>query len=218
MNELAKIFVWSFTIGLTGAVMPGPLLALTLKESATRGKTASLWLCSGHSICELALVLLFVGGVTPWIPVEKIIGPVGLVGGLVLFWMAWGAYRQAREPFATPETAGARSTGRNLLVSGGAVSVSNPYWTLWWLTVGLELLLRDARPAGMAGVGAFYFGHILSDFAWFGLVGFMIGGSRKMLEGKLYRYLILVCAALLAGFGVWFVSSGMGTIVSRLAE
>jgi hypothetical protein len=46
----------------------------------------------------------------------------------------------------------------------------------------------------------------------------MIGGSRKMLEGKLYRYLILVCAALLAGFGVWFVSSGMGTIVSRLAE
>ena len=218
MNELSRIFALSFTVGLTGAIMPGPLLALTLKESAARGRTASLWLCSGHSVCELAVVLLFVGGLSAWIPVEKVVGPVGLIGGGVLLWMAFGAYRQAREPFGAPEADGARSSGGNLVLGGGAVTVSNPFWLVWWLTVGLELLLRDARPAGMAGVGAFYFGHILSDFTWFGFVGSVIGGNRKALEGGLYRFLIYLCAALLAVFGVWFVLSGVEMTISSLAE
>jgi threonine/homoserine/homoserine lactone efflux protein len=197
--------------------MPGPLLALTLKESASRGGTASLWLSSGHAACELVIIILFVSGVSAWIPVEKVVGPVGLIGGGVLLWMAHGALRQAREPFNGVEAATTRSSGGGLLIGAGAVTVTNPYWALWWLTVGSELLLRDALPAGMAGVGVFYFGHILSDFAWFGFVGFTIGGNRKLLEGRLYRHLIFACAALLAGFGVWFIASAVGMIASNLA-
>lgn len=213
MTELAGIFFWSFTIGLTGAVMPGPLLVLTLKESADRGKTAPLWLSCGHSICELAVVLLFVVGLSAVIPVDAIVGPVGLIGGIVMGWMAYGAYRQSSVEFDVSESAAVVSRGRSLILGGGVVTVSNPYWMLWWLTVGMKLLV-DAQPAGAAGVGAFYFGHILSDFAWFGFVGIVIGGSREMLKGRPYRYLMLVCACLLAGFGVWFILSGGRLIFS----
>jgi threonine/homoserine/homoserine lactone efflux protein len=216
MTELAGIFFWSFAIGFTGAVMPGPLLVLTLKESADRGAMAPFWLSCGHSICELAVVLLFVVGLSAMIPVEAVVGPVGLVGGVVLGWMAYGAYRQSSVELDLSESATAVSRGRSLILGGGVVTVSNPYWTLWWLTVGMKLLV-DAGPAGVAGVGAFYAGHILSDFAWFGFVGFVIGGNREMLKGKPYRYLMLACACLLAGFGIWFIFTGGRRILSNLA-
>ena len=140
MNDLAVIFIASFGIGFSGAVMPGPLLALTLKESLNRGKLAALWLSSGHSLCELIIVGALVGGVSRLISVDKIVGPVGIIGGGILIWMAWGAFGQAgtiAEPAA--DDFGSPSRVRSLIFGGAAVTISNPYWLLWWLTVGIAL-------------------------------------------------------------------------------
>jgi threonine/homoserine/homoserine lactone efflux protein len=213
MIELVVIFFGSFFIGFSGAVMPGPLLALTVKESLNRSKGAALWLSSGHSLCELVIVGLFVGGISRLIPVSTVMGPIGLVGGSVLVWMAYGAFKQAHVALEPVEAAAGSSAGRSLILGGAAVTVSNPYWLLWWLTVGMGLLI-SAQLAGVAGVILFYIGHILSDFVWFGFVGFMVGRSQKMLGGKLYKYIIFVCAALLAGFGFLFIGHGARTIGS----
>jgi len=211
MTKLASIFAYSFFIGFSGAVMPGPLLALTLKESLGRGKTAALWLSIGHSLCELAIVGLFAGGLSKVIPVQAVSGPVGLVGGAVLVWMAYGAFRQSQAALEPVEAADAPSLGRSLIVGGAAVTVSNPYWLLWWLTVGMGLLL-SAQLAGTVGVVTFYIGHILSDFVWFGFVGFVVGSRRQMLSGRLYRGIVFVCAIFLLGFGLWFMGYGAHTV------
>ena len=71
MIELVLIFSASFVIGLSGAVMPGPLLALTLKESLSRGGVAALWLSGGHSFCELLLVTAIVAEISKLVIKEK---------------------------------------------------------------------------------------------------------------------------------------------------
>ncbi len=215
MVELAGIFTGSFLIGFSGAVMPGPLLALTIKESLGRSERAALWLSLGHSLCELVIVGLFVGGVSRLIPVQTMVGPIGLIGGLVLLWMAYGAFRQTQVALEPAVAATGPSPRGGLILGGAAVTLSNPYWFLWWLTVGMGLLL-SAQLAGVLGIALFYVGHIMSDFAWFGFVGFAIERRREMLSGKIYRGIIIVCAVLLLVFGIMFALYGGRSVYTSL--
>ena len=217
MGNLAVIFFASLGIGLTGAIMPGPLLALTLKESLSRSKWSALWLSGGHSFCELLMVIALAAGLTRLVPANVIAGPVGVVGGVILFWMGIGAFKQIREDVSLPDNSESPSGSPNLLVNGAAVTVTNPYWTIWWLTAGLAQVLMYAK-AGPAGIIAFYVGHISADFLWFGLVGLVVGSGRQMLKGNLYRHMLQACGVFLLFFGLLFVGIGGSLIHSTLIQ
>jgi threonine/homoserine/homoserine lactone efflux protein len=207
MESLIVIFFTSLGIGFTGAIMPGPLLALTLKESLKRGKWTALWLSSGHALCELVMVAALVAGLSKLVSGDTIIGPVGLLGGAILIWMGVGALRQ---PLPEQDVAGqsvSLRAPRSLLLSGSAVTITNPYWTIWWLTAGLTLVVFAAK-AGPAGIITFYIGHILSDFLWFGLVGVLIGSGRRFLEERTYRLALQACGIFLLFFGISFIGYG----------
>ena len=90
---LLTIFATSFVIALSGALMPGPLLTITLSESARRGFIAGPLIVCGHGILELILVLLLLLGLAPILNNDYVIGSVGLVGAVVLIWMAVGMIR-----------------------------------------------------------------------------------------------------------------------------
>ncbi len=214
MDNLFVIFITSLGLGFSGAVVPGPLLALTLKESLGRGKVAALWLSGGHSFCELLMVGAIAGGLNQFISVETISGPIGLLGGVILLWMGIGAFKQTRTTAKPFDNASPLNRPRSLLIGGAAVTLSNPYWTVWWLTVGLMLILSAAK-AGFAGVATFYVGHILSDFLWFGCVGFVVGWRRQMLNDGVYLRILQACAVFLVGFGLFFTGYGGIAIHSR---
>ena len=57
MLSIFTIFFTSFVIALSGALMPGPLLTVTISESARRGFVAGPLLIAGHGLLELALVV-----------------------------------------------------------------------------------------------------------------------------------------------------------------
>jgi threonine/homoserine/homoserine lactone efflux protein len=207
MESLVGIFFTSLGIGFTGAIMPGPLLAVTLKESLSRSKWSAIWLATGHALCELVMVGLLATGLSRLFSGEAVIGPVGLLGGALLLWMGIGAIRQpAPGPEALKDSAPPKGV-HNLLFSGAAVTLSNPYWTLWWLTAGLTLVLIAAK-AGPTGIFVFYLGHILSDFLWFGAVGVAVGSGKRFLEGRPYRLVIQTCGVFLLLFGVYFIGYG----------
>ncbi len=209
----AAIFASSFIIGLSGALMPGPLLAVAVRDSARRGFIAAPLLIVGHGILEGALVALILLGLAEWLKGDAAMAVISLAGGAMLLWMAVGMAREvgtlsapgaeaAAGEGAAAARADAGSPARSVL-DGIVVSVSNPYWAIWWATIGLGYLLVS-RSLGAAGIAAFFAGHILSDFAWYMLVGLAVSMGRGRLSDRFYRGVVGCCAAFLVFFGLSF--------------
>ena len=85
----------SFLVGLSGALVPGPLTTLALEQSSRFGAMAGVSVAFGHALLELLLVLALALGLGGLLASPAVAGTVGLVGGMVLVWMGWTTVRNA---------------------------------------------------------------------------------------------------------------------------
>jgi len=209
--KLGGVFVTAFVVGLSGAMMPGPLLAVTISEASRRGASAGPLIVVGHMILELALVIAIILGAASFLTNARLIAVVGFTGGVVMCWMGQGMVRSARTMSLKVEPS---SSGKmHPLTAGIVVSLSNPYWTIWWATIGLTYLMMGFA-FGTPGIIAFFVGHILSDFAWYSLVSLAAAKGRNVLPESAYRRLIGVCGVALVIFGLWFFWTSTETLIS----
>jgi threonine/homoserine/homoserine lactone efflux protein len=220
----AAIFVSSFIIGLSGALMPGPLLAVTVKHTSRRGFVAAPLLVLGHAILEGALVLLLLFGLTEWIKGDAAVTAIALVGSAMLLYMAVGMAREVRTlrlgvfgadiGVAVQGRRGAADALRPVM-DGIVTSASNPYWSLWWATIGLGYLLM-ARGQGAVGLLAFFLGHILADAAWYLFVGMAVSAGRGWFTDRVYRGVVAACALFLVFFALSFGYFGVTRLIRIL--
>jgi len=234
VSALAVLFATSFGVGFTGALMPGPLTTLAVRETMRRGFWAGPMLAAGHSLLELPLVIGLALGLSRFLDNDSVKGGIGVVGGIFLLWMGvhiLGALPKEAPTLAPPEANGPgaayggswrqrwkRSLGATnqswlstALVLGVAavlVSLSNPGFTAWWATAG-TLLVRQGLDHGAAGVASIYTGHILSDIAWLGLLGLVMASGRRLMSGFVYRVVLAVCALFLLVLGAYFMAAGL---------
>jgi threonine/homoserine/homoserine lactone efflux protein len=220
----AAIFASSFIIGLSGAMMPGPLLAVTIRHASQRGVVAAPLLVLGHAILEAALVCLLLFGLTEWIRGDAAVTAIALLGCAMLLRMAAGMAREVRtlrfEPAGTGGAPGpvddANTPGwLRPVIDGVVTSASNPYWSLWWATIGLGYLLLS-RGQGWRGVLAFFSGHILSDAAWYLFVGSAVSAGRGRFTDRMYRGVVGACAVFLVFFALTFGYLGVTRLVRIL--
>jgi threonine/homoserine/homoserine lactone efflux protein len=207
---LITIFATSFVIALSGALMPGPLLTITLSESARRGFHAGPLIVLGHGILELFLLLLLLLGLAPILKNDQVIGSVGVVGAVVLIWMAIGMIRSL--PSLSLEGAFKESKSNNPVWAGILMSLANPYWIIWWATIGLGYILYSLT-VGLLGVTAFFAGHILADLAWYAAVSFAVARGRRFMSDRIYKGVIACCALALLGFAIYFGLSGAQRLI-----
>jgi len=92
---------------------------------------------------------------------------------------------------------------------GVIASISNPYWILWWTTIGLGYLVA-AMKLGVGGVIIFFLGHITADFAWYSIVSLGVSRGKALIKDKPYQMIIRLCGLLLLGFGIWFLLAAKG--------
>ncbi len=208
--DLVALFLGSFATGLSGAMMPGPLLTLTIAESVRRGLRGGPLLVLGHGIAEALVVAGLVLGLSQLVQQTVVKGAVALLGGAVLVWLGYGMGRGAWQGTISLSLEAAKTAqGPGPVPSGALVSVSNPYWLVWWATVGAGYVAISLQ-YGAAGLASFFGGHILSDLAWFSFVGFVVATGRRLLDDRVYRGVLLVCAGFLVALGGYFLVSGVG--------
>jgi threonine/homoserine/homoserine lactone efflux protein len=208
MDSLLGIFITSFIVALSGALMPGPLLTATIGESSRHGSAAGPLLMAGHALLELALIALLFLGLAPLLKNTMVTAIISIVGGIILLWLAYGMFRSLSGLSLDQEVKLTQGGKRRLVAAGILVSLSNPYWTIWWATIGLAYILQ-ARMFGITGVIVFFIGHILADFAWYSFISLTVGSGRKMLTPIIYRGVVVVCALFLVGFAAWFLVGGI---------
>ena len=207
------VFAASFSIGLSGAMSPGPLTVFVMGQSARYGVIAGPLVSLGHGLLEFALVVLLWLGLARVLQWNPVLALIGVVGGLVMMWMGWKVVSGVRREGASLKESVARSDVGNPLVGGALLSLANPYWSFWWATVGISTMTTLALPRGIPGLTAFTVGHVASDFAWFTLVATVFATGRRFISDRVYRAALYTFGILLALFGVYFIWYGITTLL-----
>jgi threonine/homoserine/homoserine lactone efflux protein len=212
--SIVKIFVSAFIIGLSGAMMPGPLLTYNINATLRRGFIAGPLLIVGHSLLELALIILIILGFNKYLADPVFTGVLGITGGGVLLWMSYGMISSAVKKEVSMEDSfkNSRKKQKRLILPGALLSISNPYWVLWWATIGLTYLTKSYK-FGITGIAVFYLGHILSDFSWYTFVSWVVTMGKKIMNDRVYRVLIIVFGLLLLYFAGFFILDGIKSFI-----
>ena len=205
LTTLVTIFASSFVIALSGALMPGPLLTATISESSRHGFIAGPLMITGHAVLELVLVAALLLGLAPLFQQPLVFVATALIGSVILFWMAFGMFRSL--PSLRLSWEGDQTRRNHPMISGILMSVANPYWIIWWATIGLGYILYSWR-FGFWGIAFFFAGHILADLVWYSLIAAAVAGGRHFLTDRLYRSLIAFCAVFLVVFAGYFAYAG----------
>jgi threonine/homoserine/homoserine lactone efflux protein len=203
--NLAVIAVSSFMIALSGALVPGPLFTITVSESARRGASTGPLLILGHALLEIVIIILILAGLSPFLKHETTRYVISLVGGSMLVFMGLMILKDLRS-VRLDLSAKDDKRGMNLILTGIVGSLANPYWIIWWATIGLGYLV-SAMKYGIAGVAVFFLGHISADLAWYSMISYAVAKGRKVMGEKSYKTVLAICAVFLIFFGAWFIKS-----------
>lgn len=227
------IFSFSFLVALTGAMSPGPLLTYTIIQSAKtsrRGYLVGLWVIAGHALLELGIVIVLMLGFSFVLKNPIVVRIIGVLGGVILVYFGASIVRDVYRgniptdflAHPAPKTAAAptcdaaldsqaRGTDtlrhkslENPIVGGVVVSMSNPYWWVWWATIGFAFMIQfDISAKQWTRVVAFFLGHETGDLLWYLLVSTLSFFGLRRLNRKAYYGILAACGIFLILFGFY---------------
>ena len=210
--ELFLLFFNSFVVGFSGAMMPGPLLAVGIAETPRHGWRTGPVISAGHAVAEVFIVVALSLGLAALAQNSTVAAIIGIVGGTALIvmgiQMAYGIIK-SKVNYEIVETE--KGSSHKLAGKGITATLSNPYWFVWWATTGLAFLVKSLK-FGIIGPVVFYFGHILSDFVWYTVVSILIWAGKKIIMGRVLKVLIVACAVFLVYLGITFIYDGVATL------
>ncbi len=189
-------------ISLTGVMLPGPMTAATIAKGYS-DKNAGALIAVGHAIIEIPLIAAIYFGFGHFFNRPQVIDIVYFVGGLALFYLGFRMFRSSNN--TSGEVSGLPTSS---LVTGTLVTGTNPAFYVWWVTVGIALIVSAAK-FGLTGVILFTLVHWLCDLAWSEFLSAGTFKSRRWWTPKVRKVVFTICALLLIGFGVWFCLSAL---------
>jgi len=205
MLSYLTIFMGSFVVGLSGAMAPGPVLTVTISETLKRGFKAGPLIILGHAILEIVLLTLIGLGLGPFFERPLVTTVFLSAGGVVLLWMGVQMILTNKQTTAEALNASGTPSPYGPVLAGIILSVSNPFWIIWWVTIGMGFVTQSLQ-YGLIGLICFYCGHILSDLAWYSFVSFSVSAGRRLCPPRVYRIIFILCGTMLIVLGSLFIA------------
>ncbi len=196
---LLLFLVQVLIISCSGAMQPGPVTASVITMGA-RNRWAGTLMALGHGIIEFPLMVVIILGLGEYFKLAKVQIVIGLAGGVFLILMAAQSFLGLRaktesEPKAVKD---------NPILAGIILTASNPYFLIWWATVGLALATQ-ASQWGIWAFGLFALAHWSVDLVWLQVLSFASYKGSVLLGRHGLRIVLMICAAALFFFGVFFI-------------
>lgn len=205
-EAILSTVILGFLIGLTGALAPGPTLVATINASLAGNWTAGLKVSLGHIIIETGIFFLIILGLasisTPYTTAIAVIGGIALI--------VFGAMTLSGSRTATLSAAPPVAVASPCL-AGFLTSAANPYFWIWWLSVGSALLISSLE-GGLILAVAFMAGHWGADTAWFTFVSTGVAQGKTILSDTTYHRIMAACGIFLILFGLYYLA---GPLLSR---
>jgi threonine/homoserine/homoserine lactone efflux protein len=205
------IFSFVTTIVLvtgSGALAPGPLFFENLTQGARFGAKSGLLFSLAHNVVELALVLLLAFGLLTFVHNLAVQRVIGIIGGIVLVAFGTAQISASLRP-KTRDHEQPKVAANRLFLIGLALTGLNPFFVVWWLTAGAQLIMLSLEFASFLGVALMYMCHVWMDYAWLTGTAHFAKVGLNFIGQRWYRILILVFGAALIYFGLNFILTAM---------
>lgn len=219
LSEFWVIFSFSFLVALTGAMSPGPLLTYTIIKSAKtnrRGYLMGLWIITGHAVLEMGIIILLLLGFSFVLKSMVVVRIIGVTGGVIL--LLFGAsiirdifkgnisasfLKSSDEPGENHEPIENKGI-ENPVIGGIMISMSNPYWWVWWATIGFAFMIQfNISFQKWPKLLAFFLGHEAGDLIWYLLVSILAFFGLRHMNQKAYYGILMFCALFMILFGIY---------------
>jgi threonine/homoserine/homoserine lactone efflux protein len=219
LSEFWLIFSFSFLVALTGAMSPGPLLTYTIIKSAKTSKHGylmGLWIIMGHAILEMGIIVLLLFGFSFVLKNITVVRIIGVSGGLILMFFGGSIIRDIFNgniptDFLNSQDSPNKDPGplenkglENPIIGGIMVSMSNPYWWVWWATIGFAFMIQfNISFRKWPKLLAFFLGHEAGDLIWYLLVSTLAFFGLRHMNRKAYYGILMFCAIFMILFGIY---------------
>jgi threonine/homoserine/homoserine lactone efflux protein len=200
---LAQVLI----ISCSGAMQPGPVTATAIAMGA-RSRYAGPLIAIGHGIIEFPLMVVIILGMGTYFKLPRVQIAIGLAGGAFLILMAAQALLNLRaKADAQPKALAGRP-----IMAGIILSATNPYFLLWWATVGMALATQATR-WGLWAFALFALAHWSVDLVWLQILSWASFKGSSLLGPRLQQIVLLICSLALFAFGIFFIyTAGSGLI------
>jgi threonine/homoserine/homoserine lactone efflux protein len=209
MIEVILFALTSFGVGLSGALVPGPMLTVTITDSVKKGAKAGPMVILGHFITEFLLMIALLAGLGWIIGSNTASIIIGIFGGIILIYMGYDLLKSENK-LSNIQLDNEQKHGS--LFAGILTSISNPYFFIWWASVGCAFMYKGLELAGIIGLLGFVIGHWAADFSWYSLISIFSSRGSKIMSDRTYNLVMKICGVFLAVLGVYFMLSVMNII------
>ena len=193
-------------VSASGVLSPGPLFIVSTLRATKLGAVSGIQCAVGHTLVEAPLVLALSLGLSILLNPTSL-RFIAVVGGAVLLIFALLQFLRASRKVEVSSTELPASWERRPGVILGIVFTGlNPFFIIWWLTVGSALISQAILLGTIGGVALMYAAHIWMDYAWLGGTA-KIAGHGRFLLGKWFRLLLIIFGCAMAYFGIVFILS-----------
>jgi len=186
--------------------MPGPLFFANVSHGAKSGAKSGLLFSVGHTIVELALAAVLALGFSTVVDRPEVHLLTGLLGGVALVFFGVLQIRDSLKPRGG-QTMFSDALVRNPIVLGIVFTGLNPYFIMWWLTIGVKLVSDAVVFLSFAGFLLMYASHVWMDYAWLTLSAYLAHRGVSLVSGRGYRILMTVFGFILICFGLNYLIS-----------
>ena len=189
----------------SGALMPGPLFAANVLQGTRGGARSGFIISIGHMLVELPLVMLMALGISSLLNFPGFATVVGLIGGSALIIFGVLQIRDVTKSSFGNEPVESAGQQKKSLMLGVALTGLNPFFIVWWLTVGLGLVVQAVELGALLGVFIMYVSHVWMDYAWLTGTAYLAARGKTLLKAQGYKLLLIGLALLLVYFGAGFI-------------
>ncbi|MHA7733555.1 LysE family transporter [Nitrosopumilus sp. S6] len=201
MEQFLEFAVLVIIISASGVMAPGPLFAANISFGLREGTKSGIKMATGHAMVELPLVVLLGIGVFSLESFPEFRTIISILGAITLFVFA---ALQIRTVLRKKEFS-IKNQKQGALITGVLLSGLNPFFIIWWLTIGFKLISDAMLIWAFSGMLIMFGLHIWMDFAWLGAVSFLASKSTKILSNRNYKILMIGLSGMLIYFGITFL-------------
>ena len=217
-------------LSTSGVLSPGPLFLANLICGSNQGYYAGIKIANGHMTAELLLIILLSSslfGFSFFTAGPGALRIVGMIGGIAIMLFAIAQILNIIKKVGYAADVINKNNIQDIsyksnyfflldkisrkvnlgpLMVGVVFTAMNPFFVIWWLTVGIKLISDSIYLFGIVeGVFLLFLFHIWMDYAWLALTAYLISKGWSIVKMRSYHLFMICINIILVSYGFYFL-------------